>query len=201
MKRIALTGGIASGKSTVAGLLTDCGVPVVDADRLARQVVAPGSEGLAAVVAAFGPDVLDAGGGLDRAKMGRMVFSDSQNRKKLESILHPRIAAAGVAAMRELEEAGHPLSVYEAALIFENGLEDAFDATLLVTASKEHQMHRLQARDGLTESEALQRIEAQMPLREKEQKAAYVLRNEGSLQQLEQDLKAIWNELTAPGLA
>ena len=74
MKRIALTGGIASGKSTVAGLLTDCGVPVVDADRLARQVVAPGSEGLAAVVAAFGSDVLDAGGGLDRAKMGRMVF-------------------------------------------------------------------------------------------------------------------------------
>ena len=82
-----------------------------------------------------------------------------------------------------------------------NGLEDAFDATLLVTASKEHQMNRLQARDGLTESEALQRIEAQMPLREKEQKAAYVLRNEGSLQQLEQDLKAIWNELTAPGPA
>tara|TARA_Y100001954_G_scaffold235029_1_gene291786 strand:+ start:1123 stop:1767 length:645 start_codon:yes stop_codon:yes gene_type:complete len=196
MKRIALTGGIACGKSMVARLLREKGVPVVDADQLARDVVAPGTEGLAAVVAAFGPKMLDSTGALDRAKMGSLVFTDAEKRKTLEQILHPRIAAAGVGAMNDLAAAGHNISVYEAALIFENGLEQAFDATLLVTTTQPLQVKRITTRDGLTEEEALQRIAAQMPLAQKEKRASHVLRNGGSLDELKRALDAIWEDIS-----
>ena len=195
MRRIALTGGIACGKSLVAQLLQEKGVPVVDADQLARDVVAVGTEGLTAVVTAFGSHMLDETGALDRAKLGALVFSDPDKRKVLEQILYPRIASAGVEAMNALAASGHEISIYEAALIFENGLEQAFDATLLVTTTQAIQVQRIVARDGLSEGAALQRIAAQMSLLEKEKRASYVLRNEGSKEDLKRALDIIWDEI------
>ena len=201
MKRFALTGGIASGKSKVAALLKDAGIPVVDADQLSRIVVQKGSAGLQAVVDCFGTSILTADGNLDRAKMGTVVFNDPTKRQQLEQILHPRIAQAGVAALQALEEAGHRHAIYEAALIFENALENAFDATILVTTTPELQSQRLQSRDGLDKDAAQKRMAAQMPLHEKEKRTSFIIKNTGTLQELQYEVVNLWQNLTGERLA
>jgi dephospho-CoA kinase len=174
-----LTGGLASGKSTVAARLRKLGVPVIDADQIAREVVAPGTPGLAAVADAFGQAVLDAAGGLDRARLAQIVFSDPDQRRRLNAILHPLIQAASAARLTELAARGEPLACYEAALLVENGLADAFRPLVVVAVAEEAQVLRAMARDGTTEEQARARIAAQLPLANKVAAADYVIDTTG----------------------
>jgi dephospho-CoA kinase len=178
-----LTGGIASGKSTVAARLRRRGVPVIDADELARQVVAPGTDGLRAVVDAFGPEVLGPTGALDRKAVGRIVFSDGAARRKLEEITHPRIAALTMKRAAELADTGAPLACYEAALIVENGAADAFRPLVVVACPEDVQLARIRARDGASAEDALARIRAQKPLADKIALADFVVDTNGSLEE------------------
>jgi dephospho-CoA kinase len=177
-----LTGGIASGKSTVAARFRIRGVPVIDADRLAREVVAPGTEGLKAVVEAFGTAVLGPDGGLDRKALGDVVFADVAARRRLEGITHPRIWALGVERAAELRERGELLACYEAALIVENGASDAFRPLVVVACPLELQVRRLQER-GATLEEALARVNAQKSLAEKVAAADHVIDTTGTLEE------------------
>lgn len=181
MHVFGLTGGIASGKSTVAARLRTRGVPVVDADLLAREVVAPGTDGLRAVVDAFGPGVLDAEGALDRKVLGAIVFGDPAARRKLEAITHPRIGRLGMERAAEHGARGEPLVCYEAALLVENGLADAFRPLVVVACPEDVQLARVRSRDGATEDEARARIRAQKPLAEKIAAADHVIDSSGTL--------------------
>lgn len=174
-----LTGGVASGKSTVAARFRACGVPVIDADQLAREVVAPGSSGLAAVVEAFGPSVLRSDEQLDREKLAAIVFADPGERRRLNAILHPRIGARTIEIASELEARGEPLACYEAALLVENGLADAFRPLVVVAAPEDVQVERAMRREGWSEEQARARVRAQLPLEEKVKVADYVIDNAG----------------------
>jgi dephospho-CoA kinase len=190
-----LTGGIASGKSTVAARLRARGVPVIDADELARLVVAPGSDGLRAVVDAFGPGVLGPGGVLDRKALARIAFSDETARKTLEGITHPRITRLAIERAQEYANAGEPLVCYEAALIVENGMADAVRPLVVVACPEDVQVARVRARDGASAEDALARIRAQKPLSEKAAVADYVIDTnvsmEESAKRTEEVLRAI----------
>jgi dephospho-CoA kinase len=175
-----LTGGMASGKSTVAARFRAAGVPVIDADQLAREVVEPGTPGLAAVVEAFGAEVLQPDGTLDRAKLGEIVFHDRDKRQALNAILHPRIAAATGARIGALEAAGEALACYEAALLVENGLVEAFRPLVVVSVPASVQLSRAMARDSCTEEQARARIASQLPLSAKTAAADHVIDNGGT---------------------
>ena len=182
MHLFGLTGGIASGKSTVAARFRARGLPVIDADVLARKVVEPGTEGLKAVVEAFGPEVLRPDGTLDRQALARRVFGDDAARRKLEAITHPRISALGFEQAGELARRGEPLACYEAALIVENGAADAFRPLVVVACPQELQVRRLQER-GATLEEALARVRAQRPLADKVAAADHVIDTTGTLEE------------------
>jgi dephospho-CoA kinase len=185
VKVFGLTGGIASGKSTVARRFRALGLPVIDADELARDVVAPGTEGLAAVVEAFGRDVLLPDGTLDRKTLGALVFENPEQRRRLNGLLHPRIAALGAERSAALAASGCPLACYEAALLVENGLAAAFRPLVVVAAPDYVQIARTCQRDGVTEQEAKARLAAQMPLAEKVRQADIVIENTGTLAELQ----------------
>lgn len=199
MHLFGLTGGIASGKSAVAKYLRDRGVPVIDADVLARDVVAPGTEGLAEIVKAFGREVLGSDGGLDRKKLAAVVFGDDEKRKKLNSIVHPKVATATFQRAAELRDEGEPLVCYEAALIVENGLQDMFRPLVVVAAPEEVQLARAATRDAATIDEVRARIRAQMPLADKVAVADHVIENAGTLEELrrktDEVLRAICGKL------
>jgi len=178
---VGLTGGIASGKSSVAQLLRDEGVAIVDADQVAREVVEAGSPGLAAVVEAFGGEVLAADGALDRKALGAIVFGDPAHRRVLESITHPRIFARSMEQLGRIAAGDAPYGLYDAALLVENGTHQMMAALVMVAAPRESQVRRIVARDGLTEAEANARIDAQLPLAEKIAVADYVIENDGDL--------------------
>lgn len=180
-----LTGGIASGKSVVAARLRDRGVPVIDADKLAREAVLPGTDALKAIVSTFGPEVLLGDGSLDRKKLGAIVFADETKRKALNAIVHPAVSMLTFARSKELRDEGEALVAYEAALIVENGVADAFRPLVVVSAPDDVQITRMMARDGITEDEAKARLRAQMPLAEKIAKADYVIENTGSMADVE----------------
>ncbi len=180
LRLFGLTGGLASGKSTVAAHLRALGVPVVDADQLAREVVAPGTPGLAAVVAAFGPSVLLPDGSLDRPRVAALVFSDPEQRRRLNAIVHPLIGAAGAARVAELDARGETLACYEAALLVENDLVEAFRPLVVVAVPEDVQLARAMARDASTEEQARARIAAQLPLATKVAAADYVIDNSGT---------------------
>ncbi len=179
-----LTGGIASGKSTVAARLASRGVPVLDADAFAREVVLKGSEGLAEIRTAFGDGVLLPDGTLDRKALARIVFADETSRKRLNAITHPRIGALTATRAGELAARGEPLACYEAALIVENGMADAFRPLVAVTAPLELRILRAVQRDGSTEEAARARMAAQVSLAETSQAADFVLSNDGDLETL-----------------
>ncbi len=175
-----LTGGIGSGKSTVARRFAARGLPVIDADRLAREVVEPGSSGLSAVVAAFGEDMLSPEGALDRQLLGRTVFADAEQRRRLNAILHPLIRQRFAERVRALDSSGEPLACYEVPLLFEVGLEAELRPVVVVSAPESVRVARIVARDGIEESAARARIAAQMPLEDKLKAADYVIDNDGS---------------------
>jgi dephospho-CoA kinase len=195
MLLFGLTGGLASGKSTVAAHLRSLGVPVIDADQLARELVAPGTPGLAAVVEAFGPTVLLPDGSLDRPKVAAAVFSDPNQRRRLNAILHPLIGAASAARIADLTARGEPLACYEAALLVENGLADAFRPLVVVAVPEAVQVARAMARDSATEEQARARIAAQLPLATKVAAADYVIDNGGSREETERRTDDVLGEI------
>lgn len=177
-----LTGGIGSGKSTVARRFRERGLPVIDADELAREVVAPGSEGLAEIVEAFGEAVLGRDGELDRQKVAARIFEREEDRRRLNAITHPRVGALAAARSRDLEARGEPLACYEVPLLFESRLEGALRPVVVVAVPEAVQVERTVARDGCTADHARTRIRAQMPLAEKARRADHVIDNSGSVQ-------------------
>jgi dephospho-CoA kinase len=183
--QVGLTGNVASGKSTVAGRWAAAGVPVVSADDLAREAVAPGSEGLEAVVEAFGDAVLDSAGELDRPRLRARVFADPEARARLEGILHPRIARLRSAWVADRVREGHRLVVSEIPLLFEAGLEDAVDRIVLVDAPRQERRRRLVEGRGLDADEADRIIDAQMDPAAKRPRSHHVIDNDGSLADLE----------------
>jgi dephospho-CoA kinase len=177
MRVVGLTGGIASGKSTFAALLRERGVPVVDADALARRVVQPGSPALARIAAEFGPGVLAADGGLDRKRLAARVFADPAARRALEAITHPAVRQAMREETRRLAAAGHDLVLYDTPLLYEVGLDATLDCVVVVWAPREVQRERLMRRDGLAPADADARLAAQLPLDEKAARADFVVEN------------------------
>jgi dephospho-CoA kinase len=178
---VGLTGGIATGKSTVNGLLAGPDVRVVDADALAREVVEPGQPAHAQIVAEFGESVLRADRGLDRARLGEIVFLDPAKRKRLEAITHPAIRARFEQIMADLEQEGFQgLLVWDAALLVESGGHKKMDKVVVVTTDPATQLRRLMARDGSTEAAARARTASQMPLEDKARAADYVIDNSGT---------------------
>jgi dephospho-CoA kinase len=178
---VGLTGGIASGKSSVASILRAEGVVIVDADEVAREVVAKGSPGLSAVVEAFGPHILGPGGELDRKALGARVFADAEARRQLEAITHPRIFARSMEKLGAVAASGAPYGMYDAALLVENGSHRMMQALVVVAAPRALQRARIVARDGLTEAEADARIDAQLPLEQKIAVADHVIWNDADL--------------------
>jgi dephospho-CoA kinase len=197
MHLFGLTGGIASGKSTIAARLRARGVPVIDADELARDVVAPGTEGLRAVVEAFGPETLAPDGTLDRKAVARVAFADPTARKRLEGITHPRITKLTMERAAELGRAGEPLGCYEAALIVENGVVDAFRPLVVVSCPEDVQMARVRARDAASIEDAMARIRAQKPLSEKVAVADFVIDTSGTLEDNARQTDRVLSEICA----
>jgi dephospho-CoA kinase len=187
-----LTGGIASGKSTVAAMFHDLGAPVVDADALARRVVEPGQPALAEIAATFGPEVLSFDGALDRKRLGEVVFADPLARRTLEAITHPRIAALGREELAAHAAAGHPAAIYEAALIVENRLHEGMDGLAVVSVPEAVQLERLCARDGIDAPAARARLAAQLPLADKVAVAEWVIDNSGSRAATGRQVAAVW---------
>ncbi|ALC15740.1 dephospho-CoA kinase [Desulfuromonas soudanensis] len=195
---LGVTGGIASGKSTVTEILASLGATVVSADQLARQAVRPGTETLERLVRRFGPSILLPDGTLDRKALGSLVFADETARKDLNAIIHPAIAALAEARLQELSRRGLPLIVYEAPLLFEAGAAERVDAVLVVRLHEDLQLRRLMERDGLDEGSARARIASQMPQEEKVARADFLVDNSGSLQQTEEQVRRIFSRLV-PG--
>ena len=182
MRKVGLTGGIASGKSTVSGMFRELGVPVIDADMIAREVVAPGSRALEAIVAAFGEEILTDEKSLNRARLGEIVFSDLSKKKVLEGILHPEIIAEQDRRLKDLEREGRtPVAVVDAAVMIESGSWKRFDSLVVVDCEESQQISRLRLRNGMNEEEAARRVDAQMPLSEKVKYADHVIDNRGSI--------------------
>ncbi len=190
LKLIGLTGGIGSGKSTVASMIRALGVPVLDADVIAREIVAPGQPAHAEIAAVW-PEMIAPDGTIDRKKLGARVFSDSYARMRLEAITHPRIQERALADAAKLSEAGHRLAFYEAALLVETGRHRAFDGLVVVVAPEDVQLARVLARDRLTREQALARLRAQLPLEEKCRAATTVIDNGGDLESTRHQVQAL----------
>jgi dephospho-CoA kinase len=192
---IGLTGGIAVGKTTVARIFAELGAPVIDADALAREVTAPGTEVLERIVEAFGEGVLDSGGRLDRKALGRIVFSDVEARRRLEAITHPAIIAAAGERVDALGRQGHRVVLYEAALLIEAGRHRDMDSLIVVVADDEQRVSRLMQRNELSREEAVARLAAQLPQERKVELADHVIDNSGSLEQTRARVEEVWSSL------
>ncbi|MGO9828847.1 MAG: dephospho-CoA kinase [Myxococcaceae bacterium] len=194
MRLVGLTGGIASGKSTVTEMFRRLGASVIDADQVARDVVRPGQPALEEIARRF-PGTLDAQGQLDRAALAARIFSDSAERAALNALVHPRIQAEVQRRTDLLRKAGESTVLYDAALLIENGLHHAMEGVILVWVPLPVQRSRLMARDALTEAEADRRIGAQAPLDDKRAAATWVVDNTGSLEQTRAQVVEIWKAL------
>lgn len=192
-----LTGGLASGKSTVAARFRAAGVPVIDADQIAREIVAPGTPGLAALVEAFGADILLPNGALDRPKLAEIAFRDRDKRGTLNAVTHPRIAAATAERIAELDAKGEKLACYEAALLVENGIADAFRPLVVVAVPLSVQVARAMGRDRSSDEQARARIASQLPLSAKVAVADYVIDNSGSREETERRADEVLAEIRA----
>ncbi|GCD46605.1 dephospho-CoA kinase [Streptomyces paromomycinus] len=193
MVKVGLTGGIGAGKSEVSRLLASYGAVIVDADKIAREVVEPGTPGLAAVIAEFGEDVLSADGTLDRPKLGTIVFTDPQKLQALNAIVHPLVGARSA----ELEAAAGPdaVVVHDVPLLTENGLAPLYDLVVVVDATPDTQLDRLVRLRGMAESEAKARMEAQATREKRLAIADLVIDNDGPLEALEPQVRKVWQNL------
>jgi dephospho-CoA kinase len=197
-KLVGLTGGIGTGKSTVARMIRDLGVPVIDADLLARQVVEPGQPAHAEIAAAW-PDVVDQGGVIDRKKLAERIFADPASRTRLEAITHPRITERALAQADEFRRQGLLVAFLEAALLVETGLHRRLDGLVLVVASEEQQVSRVTAREGCTRGQVLARLHAQLPLEEKRRAATDIIDNSGDEATTRRQVEALVRKLLATG--
>ena len=197
MKLIGLTGGIASGKSTVAAILKRLGAAIVDADALAREVVEPGQDAWKNIVDAFGAEVLQADQTLDRQRLRATIFNNPAARKTLEAIIHPRVRSLAEERIRQHAAAGYEIVVYEVPLLFEGNLHEWLRPVILVACDAAIQKRRLQQRDGLDVEAAQKHIDAQMSLAEKRRLADYVVENDGSLEDLERQVQEVLDQIKA----
>jgi dephospho-CoA kinase len=194
VRRIALTGGIATGKSYVRARFEALGVPTIDADVLAHEAVAPGTPGLAAVVSRFGREVLDADGSLDRQTLAKIVFADPEARKALEAIVHPEVRRATERWFASLDPVRHPFAIADIPLLYEVGRNRDFDTVIVAACTPETQLRRVMER-GLSEAEARQRMAAQLPIAEKARRADYVIRTDGTFEETDRQVKAVLDTL------
>ncbi len=192
---VGLTGGIASGKSTVSRMFQDAGVPVICADELARDAVRPGSPALEEIRRTFGSCVIDQQGGLDRVRMAELVFKDDSKREALENIIHPRVAEQKDRRIDALRHDGHRLAIVDVPLLYEKGWERQFDLIIVVYVPRITQEERLMQRDGMTRDEARSRLDAQMPIDDKKQRANRVVDNSDSLAHTRKQVDALLQEL------
>jgi len=181
MRVFGLTGNIGSGKSTVAAMLREAGIPVLDADRISREVTAPGGRAYDAVVQAFGGGIVLDDGSIDRKRLGEIVFSDPSLRARLEAITHPAILEAMKGAIAVIKREGHRAAVVEATLIHESGKKGMFEAVISVTCDREAAISRLAARDGMSRRQAEARLRAQMDADRKAGASEYVIDNSGTI--------------------
>ena len=195
MKLVGLTGGIASGKSTVAEILKRQGAAIINADVLAREVVEPGHQAWAEIVNTFGIAVLQPDRTLDRQKLRAIIFDDPDARKKLESIIHPQVRALAEQRIREHAAAGYAVIVYEVPLLFEGNLQEWLRPVILVACDVDTQRNRLQSRDNLSAAQAQKHIDAQMSLEAKRRLADYVIENNGSLEDLKRQVQAVLEKI------
>lgn len=194
MLLVGLTGGIGSGKTTVASLLETRGAVVFDADLLARDAIAPGTPGHERVLERFGPNVLAPGGGIDRDALAALVFADPAARRDLEAIVHPEVRRLFAESV-EAYEGTDAVVVFSAPLLVETGMHTAFEVLVVVSAPTDTQVDRLLRDRGMSESAIRQRIDAQLPLEEKAAVADILIDNEGTLEELEGQVDRVWDEL------
>jgi dephospho-CoA kinase len=195
VKLVGLTGGIASGKSTVAEILKRQGAAIINADVLAREVVEPGHQAWTEIVNTFGIAVLQPDRTLDRQKLRAIIFDDAAARKKIESIIHPRVRALAEQRIREHAAAGYAVIVYEVPLLFEGNLQEWLRPVILVACDVDTQRNRLQSRDNLSAAQAQKHIDAQMSLEAKRRLADYVIENNGSLEDLKRQVQAVLEKI------
>jgi dephospho-CoA kinase len=194
VRRIGLTGGIATGKTHVAKRFRAAGVPVVDADILAREAVALGTPGLAAIVSRFGNEILTPSGTLDRARLGDIVFRDREARRALEAIIHPTVRA-GMDEFFSSLPTSTPFAIADVPLLFETGRAHDFDAVIVATCGRDTQIERVMARDGLSREQAEQRVAAQLPMDEKVKQADYVINTDGAFAETDRQVDTVITRL------
>ena len=194
---VGLTGGICSGKSTVAAMFGRLGAVVIDADRVAHELQARGQPLFEAIVSAFGQQIVGDDGRIDRRKLGTIVFADPKARVRLEELLHPAIIAECERRIQQAAASGAAICLLDAALLIESGRHARFDTIILVEASEAVQLERLMTRMGLSREDAIQRIRSQMPSEEKSRHASFVIQNSGPLEETARRVKAVWEQLTA----
>ena len=199
MRIFGLTGNIGSGKSTVAAMLREEGIPVLDADRISRVVTAPGGRTYDAVVQAFGRGILRDDGSIDRKRLGEIVFSDPRSRDRLERITHPAILEVMKEAVAGIEREGHRAAVVEATLIHESGRKGLFEAVISVTCERETALSRLAARDGMSRGQAEARLRAQMDADRKAGASDYVIDNSGDIESTRRQVKRLARTLLDRG--
>lgn len=198
MRIYGLTGNTGTGKTTVAERLRQRGVAVVDADQLARRVVEPGSEAIGEIELTFGAEYIDETGHLRRQALGRRVFRDVDARRKLEAITHPRVARLTQQRFQQLEKEGHQVVVYDSPLIVETNMVPMFEGLIVVIAGRDEQLERIVRRDGLSRDDAIQRINAQLPIEEKAKLADFVIDNTGPESLLDGQIDALMRWLHKP---
>jgi dephospho-CoA kinase len=194
MLKVAVTGGIGTGKSVVLAELAACGAPVVDADHLVHAALCAGTAASAAVRERFGEAVMT-GGGVDRSRLGAIVFQDAQARRDLEAILHPAVYHAIERWMRDREAEGARVAVAEIPLLYETGHEGDFDCVVVTACDGEEQVRRATGRSGMTDADARRRIAAQWPLAEKVRRADFVVRTDGTIEDTRRQARSVWDAL------
>ena len=197
VRRIALTGGIATGKSHVRAQFEALGVPTIDADTLARLAVEPGTPGYDAVVRRFGADVISVDSAIDRRALASIVFADAAARRDLEAIVHPAVQRATDDWFAALDPAVHPFALADIPLLYEVGRDRAFDQVVVVACDPETQVRRVMARDSVTESEARQRLAAQLPIDDKVRQADFVIRTDGTPDETNLQVRGVFERLMA----
>ena len=196
MLKVAVTGGIGTGKSVVLAQLAASGAPVVDADTIVHECLRAGTPAASAIRARFGDDVMTAAGDVDRSRLGAIVFQDEPSRRDLEGILHPAVYRAIQAWMGLQERGGARIAVAEIPLLFETGHESDFDCVVVTACEGEEQVRRVVGRSGMSDADARRRIAAQWPIAEKVRRADFVVDTGGSIEETRRQARAVWDALT-----